>query len=306
MISLSTRGAALTATALTGIGAIVTASVLALAPAVAAPGDRADLVPSSDDAPAMYQADAAEVEALHADVDAASASAAEASGLLGNSATTFVPVAPCRIADTRLGGGKIGSQVLRNFHVTGTAGFSGQGGVAGGCGIPENAVAIAAGLKAVAPTGSGYLRAWGYGEAQPPSTALTFAKGVDIGDATVLPLGLPDQAYDISTKPYKGSIHLLIDVTGYYVLNDHGLLLADGSLDSGGATLWNVEKTGTGAYELVVDHDIWFCSYSVTPFDANLVASASYSAEWINAFDVQLRQPDGTPVDGDFYYSITC
>src|SRR5436305_7260753 len=40
----------------------------------------------------------------------------------------FVPVAPCRIIDTRLAGGAIGANATRAFLVTGTTGFEAQGG----------------------------------------------------------------------------------------------------------------------------------------------------------------------------------
>ena len=56
--------------------------------------------------------------------------------------TLFVPIAPCRIIDTRSGGGKIPSGSTRNFVVSGMTGFGGQGGTAGGCGIPTDAIAF--------------------------------------------------------------------------------------------------------------------------------------------------------------------
>lgn len=308
MITLSRRAATFAAAGLTTVTAAITAGALAIGPVAAErPDPTAPVAPDRQ----MLQVDDAAIEELQGSATALEATAAESSlsaGYLGNDATTFVPVAPCRIADTRLAtAGKIAANTIRNFRVTGSAGFSGQGGVASGCGIPENAVAIAAGLKAVAPGASGYMRAWAYNTPQPPSTALTFTKAVDIGDAAVVPIGAPGQTYQLTTKPYKGSIHLLIDVTGYYVLNDHGMITADGGLSSGGATLWSIEKPETGTYALAVDHDINWCSYTATPYDADLVASTSYSLEYINEFFVHLQdRATGAPKDGNFYYTVTC
>src|SRR5437773_6789195 len=64
------------------------------------------------------------------------ATAAEAPGL-GDSADNLVytPVPPCRIIDTRLAGGLIPAGGTRSFRATG-AGFAGQGGIAGSCGVP--------------------------------------------------------------------------------------------------------------------------------------------------------------------------
>src|ERR1700748_2846374 len=48
----------------------------------------------------------------------------------------FVPINPCRVADTRLATGALGNNASKNFLVRGTAGFTTQGGTSGGCCIP--------------------------------------------------------------------------------------------------------------------------------------------------------------------------
>ena len=47
----------------------------------------------------------------------------------------YTPVTPCRIIDTRLGGGIMAANTTRDFLVTGTD-YSAQGGSATGCGVP--------------------------------------------------------------------------------------------------------------------------------------------------------------------------
>ena len=53
----------------------------------------------------------------------------------------FVPVDPCRLADTRLGGGDRRQQHGAELPVRGTASFTAQGGTSGGCGVPDGALA---------------------------------------------------------------------------------------------------------------------------------------------------------------------
>ncbi|WP_353816651.1 hypothetical protein [Agromyces sp. SYSU T00266] len=312
MITLSRRTAAALVTGLTTVTAAVTAGALAMGPVVGT--ERPDLAEGPTTSTMREYSDAAiaDLQSEAVAAEQSTATAAAAAGYLGNEATTFVPVAPCRVADTRSStGGKIASGSVRNFKVTGSSSLKSQGGSSTGCGIPENAVAVQAALKAVAPVGNGFLRAWAYNTPEPASTALTFTTGTDIGDATVLPIGAPGASYELKARPYKGSIHLLIDVTGYFVLNDHGLITTEGGLAAGGATLWGIWRGDDtpipGFYALAVDHDLEFCSYDVTPWDSDLVASATMSDTYINEFFVYLQDREtGAPKDGAFYYSVTC
>ncbi|RXZ50124.1 hypothetical protein [Agromyces binzhouensis] len=313
MITLSRRTAAAVVTGLTTVTAAVTAGALAMGPVAGA--ERPDLADGSTTTTVREYSDDA-IADLQADADAAAAEQSTTSGAgagyLGNEATTFVPVAPCRIADTRKSSaGRIAVSSTRDFRVSGDIGFEAQGGTSGGCGIPENAVAIGAALKAVAPAGSGYLKLWGYGEAIPTSTALTYPKGLEVGDATVAALSAPGTDFRLSARPFLSPTHLVIDVTGYYVLNDHGLITPEGGLAAGGATLWGIWRgegtPTTGFYALAVDHDLEFCSYVVTPWDSDVVASATMSDTYINEFFVYLQDREtGAPKDGAFYYSVTC
>ena len=50
----------------------------------------------------------------------------------------YVPFPPCRIIDTRLGGGPLAAGQPRSFEVSGTENFAAQGGMEGGCGIPQS------------------------------------------------------------------------------------------------------------------------------------------------------------------------
>src|SRR5262245_8037235 len=84
----------------------------------------------------------------------------------------YTPVTPCRVFDTRFSAaGILVAGVPRDFLVAGSiAGFPGQGGNAGGCGIPLGpATSVIINFAAVTPTGDGNLRAWAVANPQPPA-----------------------------------------------------------------------------------------------------------------------------------------
>jgi hypothetical protein len=129
----------------------------------------------------------------------------------------FVAQVPCRIADTRAGGGALAAQGQRSFAVTGTgAAFAGQGGKAGGCAIPAGAVAIQASITAVDPAGAGYLRAWPVGLPMPTATALNFAKGISTTNTGTLTIAISGEQ-QLQILNASGNVnHYVIDVQGYF------------------------------------------------------------------------------------------
>ena len=73
----------------------------------------------------------------------------------------YTPVAPCRIVDTRAGGGALAGGAVRLFEVDSSDLTA--GGSSTGCGIPLGvAQAVEMTIIAVLPAGSGYLTAWGH------------------------------------------------------------------------------------------------------------------------------------------------
>src|SRR5205085_1979967 len=102
----------------------------------------------------------------------------------GNPPLRFVPVTPCRIADTRgatgaFGGPSLAAGVSRDFDVVGRA-----------CGIPANAMAYSLNLTAV-PLGSlGFLSVWPAGQSQPWVSTLNSGDGRIRANAAIVPAGL--------------------------------------------------------------------------------------------------------------------
>jgi hypothetical protein len=134
----------------------------------------------------------------------------------------YTPVAPCRVIDTRSGGGALGAGFQRNFYVAGVDGFPTQGGNAAGCGLPRGpATAAVVNFVAVNPSGPGNLRAWAYGSAVPNASIINFAAvGMNIANAVVVPLCDVATAScvpgDITVQADGSGAHVVADVVGYF------------------------------------------------------------------------------------------
>jgi len=119
----------------------------------------------------------------------------------------FFTVAPCRVADTRdpaLGGPSplpAGSQV--------------DVPVAGRCGLPATARAIAANLTAVSPDSAGYFTAFPSGRMPPTASLLNHGPGATRASQAVLGLG-DDGKLSLRAFQPTGGVHLIIDVAGYF------------------------------------------------------------------------------------------
>ena len=88
----------------------------------------------------------------------------------------FVPVEPCRLADTRQSGGIVANNTGRNFLIKGSTGIAAQGGNSGGCGIPEGALAAELTIISASASGPGLLRAYPFGGV-PTATILAYQSG---------------------------------------------------------------------------------------------------------------------------------
>jgi hypothetical protein len=113
----------------------------------------------------------------------------------------FVPIAPCRAADTRsAGSGAIAGSTSRDFSF-------------GACAIPANAVAVALNVTLV-PNGSlGYLSIWPAGQPQPVVSTMNSLDGRIKANAAIVGVG-SNQAVSIFVT---NTAHVILDVNGYFV-----------------------------------------------------------------------------------------
>jgi ELWxxDGT repeat protein len=114
----------------------------------------------------------------------------------------FYTVAPCRIMDTRQQGGPLAGGQPRTFDA---AGF---------CGIPETAQALAVNVTAVGPDGSGYLVLYRATTPLPGTSTLSFLPGSTRSNNAMVHLG--GGAFTAVAYPESRTVHLAVDVSGYY------------------------------------------------------------------------------------------
>jgi len=135
--------------------------------------------------------------------------------LVTPSATRFVPITPCRIADTRnanstLGGPTLPSQTSRDFVIPNSA-----------CSIPLTAVAYSLNV-AVVPSGPlGFLTLWPTGQPQPLVATLN-SDGRVKSNAAIVPAGANGAISVFVTD----AADVVLDINGYFVAGNSPTALA--------------------------------------------------------------------------------
>jgi hypothetical protein len=128
-------------------------------------------------------------------------------------ALQFVPVAPCRVADTRLADGPFGGPVLasntrRDFLIPSSP-----------CGIPSNAAAYSLNVTAVPVDGLAFLALWPSGSSQPLVSTLN-SDGRVKANAAIVPAGANG---GVSVYVSDAS-HVVLDINGYFVSGNSAAL----------------------------------------------------------------------------------
>jgi hypothetical protein len=126
----------------------------------------------------------------------------------------FTPLASCNLLDTRNAGGVFTAGVSRHFKGSG-ANFTGQGGSATNCGIPDNPTALLLGVTAVNPVNKGYFKLWPYQTTQPASSSMSYGPTQNSRNDIVLKVS-QGLSYDFSAAASTSGGHLLVSVLGYY------------------------------------------------------------------------------------------
>lgn len=127
----------------------------------------------------------------------------------------FVPVTPCRVADTRPEGGKTGGFGPPRMTAGSTRGFEIP---QSGCGIPSTARAYALNITVVPAGYLGYLTAFPTGQSQGGASTLNSWNGRVVANAAIVAAGSNASVSVFVTDPTD----VIIDVNGYFT-NDAGL-----------------------------------------------------------------------------------
>jgi hypothetical protein len=129
----------------------------------------------------------------------------------------YVPISPCRLADTRPGTDNVG---LKNTPIgpgqTHTFTVRGSN---GNCVIPVGATAIVANVTAVAPTAQSFMAIWPADKPQPTASSLNYSAGqAPFPNAVTVTLSGDGK---IKAFNKNGNVHVIIDIAGYYEDHNH-------------------------------------------------------------------------------------
>lgn len=109
-------------------------------------------------------------------------------------------IAPARVYDSRLTGGKLAAGATRTVVVAGTGG------------VPADATAVVANVTVTGPSASGYVTVWPAGAAKPQASSVNFVAGQTIANAVQLPVGTGGA---VEVYAFR-STDVIVDVTGYF------------------------------------------------------------------------------------------
>src|SRR5687767_2397698 len=179
----------------------------------------------------------------------------------------FVSLTPCVVFDTRpqFGGtGAFAPQELRSFYIAGAAAdFPAQGGTSGGCGVPgwsggaPVALAVFINYVAIAPQGSGQIKAWAFDRTEPVEGALVnyqaLTPRVDNSNGVVTELRRDSEGPDITVRARSSGTHMRGVVLGYFTVDHITGIDASTGLSGGGpsgSVTVGISNGGVGAAQI--------------------------------------------------------
>jgi hypothetical protein len=251
----------------------------------------------------------------------ASASMAKHNGSLQN--TVNLLPNPCRIVDTRFGGGGQLGPVSRFWYAFNTpAIIAAQGGNAAGCGNFPTAEFFLVYVTAVPPGaplsgGAGFLTLQHDGGV-PTTSTMNFNPGINIANFAAVSCngcGGPGAGSGGFNAFASNPTHVVIDLVG---VGAPTAVTLWASVDSTGVidrcfgcTSTGTSKLGTGVYEIAFTRDITNCGFSATVGTPNVSAAngitgLSPRAGNANALFVQTFSVAGAAADRPYYASVFC
>jgi len=128
-----------------------------------------------------------------------------ATGSIESAPGRFYSVRPCRVVDTRTSanGPALSAGTTRNFAVAGV------------CGVSPTALAVTVNATVTGATANGHIRLFPKGQALPNISTLNFTAGQTRANNAMPAVG-SDGALSVYSGQASGSVHLIMDVSGYF------------------------------------------------------------------------------------------
>jgi uncharacterized protein (DUF1800 family) len=124
-------------------------------------------------------------------------------------ASGFYTVTPCRAVDTRIGVGPNGGPAL-------AGGEARIFGIAGRCGIPGSARAVALNVTVVSPSAAGSVLVHPAGEPTPVASSINFSSGRTRANNVIAATGEAGELVAVCGMPAGTTVDVIIDVVGYF------------------------------------------------------------------------------------------
>jgi hypothetical protein len=115
----------------------------------------------------------------------------------------FHTLPPCRVKDTRDDLSPLMGGDSRVFPIAGT------------CGVPASAQAVALNVTVVEPTVQGHLTLYSEDAALPPVSTINYRPGQTRANNAIVTLGQFGGIYVTAGQP-SGTVHVILDVVGYF------------------------------------------------------------------------------------------
>ncbi|HET7820073.1 MAG TPA: hypothetical protein VFL10_00995 [Ornithinibacter sp.] len=216
----------------------------------------------------------------------------------------FVAVAPCRILDTRVAGGKL-VNTSRVFDAT-LGSYAVQGGKAGSCGIPDSAASVVLNVGAISQNGStAHVTMWATGTPEPLASIINYSPAGPVANMATIPVNSSGQ---FTAKTPK-SVHLFADVAGFYVKPLYAAVSPSGTVYAGiSSGISSVTHTGTGMYAVTFNRDVTGCAATTSSITwaSNLDVSPDVGVGGANTVTVGIANDANVMTDAYFVLHLAC
>ncbi len=238
----------------------------------------------------------------------------------GSPDQVFVPTDPCRVVDTRFGGGgRLSVGTVRAFSVrdepNSATSFEDQGGNAGPCGVSPLAVSVQVSITAVDPDGRGFVRVYPWADptpSAPNATFLNYSTALNATNAGAVKVcnefftGSDPCTDDLLVRNFGARTNLIIDVFGYFV--KQAFATVDGEtgdlIDSYYA--FSSEQTADGEYEVGFAQTLSGCAVTGSIHEATGQITVTKGLDEEFVVLVETADSDGTASDRTFTIFLRC